>query len=356
MKKALSLMFSLLFLFTMVIAAAGCSNTPPGVDQATAIPPASGANAGSSGNAAAENKPYRLAVIIDSQQLDFFAYLIAAANKRAQELGMQLDVFDGQGDFSKASDFFDQAVALGYDCILTTGDKSFIPAVLDANAAGVPVVNFDQKLPEGEFVARVSSDNYGMGVTLGEYAVEQLTKKYGEPKGVVMSLVNPNRATQVLRNDGFKSIINQYPNITYTEVLLESHLPEPTQRQVDDVLVRVQPGEVDLMFGANSGGALGGLASVVSAGRNEIAFIGIDDEEGQLMALQDPDNPYLVTMAQNPMLIGRTCVEVAYEYLTKGTIAGDVDVACTFVTKDTVDEYIESVRTEKDGLQTYMVK
>ena len=66
----------------------------------------------------------------------------------------------------------------------------------------------------------------------------------------------------------------------------------------DDLLISKTAGTVDYIFCTNSGSSLGVLSSVLSAGRNEIGIFGIDDEDGQISALQDPSNPYLATVGR----------------------------------------------------------
>ena len=347
MKRILSSLLILLTVFSLVIGIAACGNTGP-----KDVSPKDNEDVG--GDVSTGEKQHRVAFMLRTQQLDFYSFMAAAAKKRAEELGITLDVYDAQGELTQSDADFEQVISLGYDLIITDGEESLITSILEANKAEIPVINVDMLLDEAEFIARITSDNTGMGVRLGEFAIEHLEEKFGEPKGTVYYLVSPGSPIQSVRADGFLSVMENYPNIELKELILESYLPEPTQRQVDDLLIREKKGNIDMIMGANSGGSLGALASVTSAGRNEIAVIGIDDEEGQLMALQDSANPYLATMAQSSTAIGKISVDAANDYLVNGTITGDVQVPCEFVTKDTVMDYIKATDDEKKSLESYL--
>lgn len=89
------------------------------------------------------------------------------------------------------------------------------------------------------------------------------------------------------RNEGFIEALKEYPDVTIKEETVEECTAEGGQKLTDNLLIANPEGTLDIIYGSNAGVALGALASVSSAGREDIALVGIDNEEGQLNALKD---------------------------------------------------------------------
>ncbi|MDD3655953.1 MAG: sugar ABC transporter substrate-binding protein [Atribacterota bacterium] len=93
-----------------------------------------------------------------------------------------------------------------------------IEGVKKANDAGVPVVVFDTDIEGGSVLAVVKTDPVAAGRLAGDFLVNALTSKYGEPKGkvlgVVGTLTDPN---SIGRTNGLKEKIEKYPAIEFIE-------------------------------------------------------------------------------------------------------------------------------------------
>lgn len=89
-----------------------------------------------------------------------------------------------------------------------------------ANDANIPIAVIDNKANNAEVDVAVLFDSIKSGQMAGEKAVELLTAKYGEPKGVVVNLYG-EVVSQVFkeRSQGFEAVIKQYPNIELISVL-----------------------------------------------------------------------------------------------------------------------------------------
>lgn len=93
------------------------------------------------------------------------------------------------------------------------------------------------------------------------------------------------------------------------------------------------------------------IASVSSAGREDIALVGIDNEEGQLNALKD-GRYYKATVAQDSYSIGEEAMNAALSAID-GKKTGDVVVPGILVTADNVEEYLTDDQAKKDELEEY---
>ncbi|MEA5153220.1 sugar ABC transporter substrate-binding protein [Raineyella sp.] len=89
-----------------------------------------------------------------------------------------------------------------------------------AKDAKIPVAVVDNKANNSQVDVSVLFDSKKSGQLAGEQAVEMLTKKYGQPKGVVVDLYG-EVVSQVFKDraEGFESVIKKYPDIKLISVL-----------------------------------------------------------------------------------------------------------------------------------------
>jgi len=96
-------------------------------------------------------------------------------------------------------------------------------AIETANKAKVPVISIDRQISAGELLATVQSDNAQAARLAGEKMVEMLTKRYGEPKGIVLELqAQQTSDVMIMRSASFQEAIKKYPNITLITKLFQA--------------------------------------------------------------------------------------------------------------------------------------
>lgn len=296
----------------------------------------------------------KIAFISPTNNFDYFVYIGAMARKTAEENKVQIDCWDAAYDFTKVADFVDLAVVQGYDAIVVAnGDNSAEPAIREAAAKGVPLINYDSALA-GDFYAQVMSSNKQMGKMLGDYAVQLITEAdKAETVRVIISGM-PTSPSDVDREAGIREALSVLGDKVEIETVFPSgtNNSENVQSLWDDLLISKTAGTVDYIFCTNSGTSLGVLSSVLSAGRNEIEIFGIDDEDGQISALQDPSNPYLATVGQDPFSIGKKSVECAIKAMN-GERSGVITVDAFLYTKENVSEALKEKQALKEELNAY---
>ena len=277
----------------------------------------------------AEESAKKVAYISAANQFDFFVYV------------------------SKEADLMSQAILQKYDAIIVgpVDTQALIPSIKEANDAGIPVINYDSFIEGAEVYARVGSGNKEMGKTAGEYAADMLKEKYGQVTGNVIVLSYPALETMNQRNEGFIEALKEYPDVTIKEETVEECTAEGGQKLTDNLLIANPEGTLDIIYGSNAGVALGALASVSSAGREDIALVGIDNEEGQLNALKD-GRYYKATVAQDSYSIGEEAMNAALSAI-EGKKTGDVVVPGILVTADNVEDYLTDDQAKKDELEEY---
>ena len=296
----------------------------------------------------------KIAFISASNQFDFFVYMGAKVKQICEERGIEVDMLDANTNVTTESDLMAQAVITGYDAIIMgpVDSQALVPAVEEAIEAGIPVINYDSFMEGVDVHARVGSDNQNLGRIAGDYAVEFLEEKYGEVKGNIIVLTYPALETMNSRTAGFLSAFEEYPDVTIQEEELRQCDAETGQTMTDNLLIANPSGSVDIIFGANAGVIIGANAAVEAAGRDDVALIGIDSEQGELEAIAS-GGVFKATVAQDNIAIGEASIEAAISAL-QGEKTGDVVIPGILITADNVEEYMENDAAVKEELAPYL--
>ena len=141
----------------------------------------------------------------------------------AERLGYQGEVVVAEADAAKQNDQLNNLVQNIRPAAIVVNpyDSDSVSDVLGrAQDAEIPVAVIDNKANNAEVDVSVLFDSVESGRLAGEKAVELLTAKYGEPKGVVVNLYG-EVVSQVFkdRSQGFEDVIKQHPGIELVSVL-----------------------------------------------------------------------------------------------------------------------------------------
>jgi len=157
------------------------------------------------------------ACILHPEMNAFHASISHAVTEKGGELNWWIIPYTAGVDATLQLNQMENCVALGVDAILITpvDAKSICAGVKKAEEAGIPVYGIDRSTVGCKINMTVQADNELAGRQGAQGAVEFLTQKYGEPKGIVLELQG-DMASNVaqLRNKGFSEEMAKYPNIT----------------------------------------------------------------------------------------------------------------------------------------------
>ncbi len=355
MKKISSVwktLVSTLLLVTLLVGMTACSmesSAPKAQPAENVQAPEQAADESDGGEV--ELKGKRVAFFSPANQFDFFVYIGAKVKQVAEEYGIEVDIFDASTDVTKQTDQVTQAILQKYDAIILApvDGQALESTVEEALEAGVPVINYDSRIDIDGISAHIGSSNVEMGNAAAEYTAEYLKEKNGDYKGHIVAITFPSLTTVNDRVTGFTEYLSQYPDIVVEERTVEHATAESSQQLIDNVLVATERDTLDMIYGPNAGMVLGAYASVTSAGRDDVAIVGIDNEEGQLTALQDNAN-LKATIAQDSIQIGEQAMLAAIAAM-QGEDMGDVVISSVPVTIDNVDQYLEDQLAQQAELE-----
>lgn len=141
----------------------------------------------------------------------------------AKEAGFKGEVTVAESDAAKQNDQLNNLVQNIQPAAIVVNpyDSDSVSDVLArANSADIPIAVIDNKANNADVDISVLFNSISAGEAAGEKAVELLTERYGEPKGVVVNLYG-EVVSQVFkeRAEGFENVIKKHPNIELISAL-----------------------------------------------------------------------------------------------------------------------------------------
>jgi ribose transport system substrate-binding protein len=161
--------------------------------------------------------------------------------------------------------------------IVAPNERAALTAVMGkAMQAGIPVICLERDILEPNYTTYIRMDNKAIGRLAGQFIVDQLTKKYGTPKGnVVMLRGLLGVEAEINRDGGAREILNRYPQIHVVADPVADWIQAQAKDRMTEVL-RVQP-RIDVVYGHNDPMAVGAYLAAKELGREkEMIFIGVD--------------------------------------------------------------------------------
>lgn len=279
----------------------------------------------------------KIAIVVSTLNNPWFVFLAETAQKKAQQLGYQADIFDSQNNTALESDHFENIIVAGFDAILfnSTDANGSVANVLKAKTAGIPVFCMDREINSVDAAtSQILSDSYAGAVSIGTYFTKQLHKKgtYVE----ILGIVGDNNTWA--RSKGFHSVVDQYPNLKMV-AQQSADFDRNKALEVMESILQAHP-TIDAIFCGNDGMAMGAYQALVSAGKEKnVKVFGFDGAEDVITSIGE--KKVTATGMQFPKVMAETAAIFADEYIKgKRDFPQKIPVAVELVTEKNIDHYI----------------
>lgn len=254
-----------------------------------------------------------IVVITPSLDNPFFGQQAAGVEARAAELGYETLKYSHGDDAFRQSELIDTAIARNAAAIIldNAGADASAAAVQKARLAGVPVFLIDREInTRGLAVAQVVSNNY-QGAALGAEAFVEAMGGQGE----FVELVGKESDTNAgIRSRGYHDVIAQYPELKMV-ARQSANWSQSEAFRVMQSLLQAHPGIKGVIAG-NDTMAMGALAALESAGRQDVVIVGFDGSNDVRDAILA--GKIRATVLQPAYRQAQFAVELAHRYLTTG--------------------------------------
>ncbi|HOV79290.1 MAG TPA: sugar ABC transporter substrate-binding protein [Bacillota bacterium] len=166
-----------------------------------------------------EQKQLTFGMVIKEPGAPFIQAFIKGAEGKAQELGVKVDIKDGQADSMKIMELMDNFITQKVDGFIMAGAvdlKAIVPGIKKLNEAGIPVVALDTSPEGGKVDYFISFDIEQSSKKAAEAFVQGIKDRNGGtvPRGVVIEITGSLEdmfAAACTR--GFHSVVDQYPQL-----------------------------------------------------------------------------------------------------------------------------------------------
>ena len=284
---------------------------------------------------AQEEGTEKYALMMSHMTNSFTITLSNAVKAAAEDLGVELVVFDGGQDVSKQISQVESAINQGYAGILIepASVDGIKPAVTAANKAGIPLVTINQKITDQELAkAFVGVEHVEGGEIEMKYAAEAIGGK-----GKVAFLLGPLGSDgQIGRTTGYYNVLEDYPDI---EVVYEQSANWRTDEALKLAENWLQTGvELVAIVANNDGMAMGALKAVEDAKMlDKIKIFGVDATADALAAVAE--GRLAATVSQSTEAQALAAMDALVKLVRGEEVPAEIIVGHTLITKENVADF-----------------
>jgi len=208
--------------------------------------------------------------------------------------------------------------------------NALIPVLKKAKDKNIPIITIDSGIDSDIALSFVATDN----VEAAKKGAQELAKLINNEGDVALIPFVPGAATSMMREQGFKEGIKDFPNIKLTATQY-SQSEVATGMSVTEDILTSQPG-LKGIFAANEAGAIGAAQALKSKNRaGKVKLVGFDAAENEINELRAGIIDALIV--QDPYKMGYTGVKFAVEALNGKAIPKRVDTGVYIITRENID-------------------
>jgi ribose transport system substrate-binding protein len=237
----------------------------------------------------------------------------------AEHDDVELVIKDGQQDNSKQIRDIEDAIKLDPDVLIVApNERTPLTKVMgQAVKAGIAVICLERDIVDpNNYTTYIKCDNRKIGQLAGQFIVDHLTKKNGEPKGRIVDLQGLLGVEgEENRREGAKDVYGKHPDIEVVHAAVAGWLQDKGRQRMEEALSAnpADQGGIDVVYGHNDPMAIGAYLAAKEAGRDkEMVFIGVDGLGGPAGGIQKVADGVLAVTFYYPL-----CVDKAAEITNK---------------------------------------
>ncbi|TNH06903.1 substrate-binding domain-containing protein [Testudinibacter sp. TR-2022] len=244
-----------------------------------------------------------------TQQHPFYIELADAMKLEAKEKGVNLELSIANQDLGKQLADVEDFIVKGAKAIIISpvDSQGVLPAIKKAQNAGIKVITVDVPAKGVEVTSYIGTDNYIGGVKAGELMAKELGNK-----GNIAIIDYPTVQSVVLRIDGFKKALTDYPEVKI--VAQQTGITRAEALAAAQNMLQANP-DIQGIFGFGDDAALAAAVAVKSAGlQQQVKVIGFDGMKEARDAV-DSDPVMVGVIRQYPDKMGKEAVDTAVKVL-----------------------------------------
>jgi len=271
-----------------------------------------------------------IGVSLLTQTHAFYKELERSMRAEATQRGFDLVVSACEMDPAKQAAQIEDFVAQRVDAlVLAPCDSSaIVPHLAGPEAAGIPVFTIDIAAHGGKIVSHIASDN----VAGGRLAAQTLAALLNG-QGDVIIIDHPEVASVQDRTKGFDEAIKAFPNIHVVGRPSASGQRAKAMAVTEDMLQAHK--NLAGIFAINDDSALGALAVLKAAKRDDVVIVGFDATDEARDVIKQ-GTALKADIAQHPTEIGKAAIEAVAQHFKGQPVTPVVAVPVSVVDAKTL--------------------
>lgn len=332
MKKVFALALALVMALSLAACGSGSgSNSTPAA--------ASGAAPAASSGAASGSEPVK-AVFCSAMNNESQAFALKMFQKYMADYNMQVDVLDDQGDAAKQAENVVQAVSQGYQWIIVnpTDAAGIVTSLKQAKEANPNVIlsTFSADVPDDAEQYRdffVGINDTDAGVAAANAFIEKF------PDGCKMVEVGGQAGhnAQILRHDGFMSVMKDHPEFEILSVQNTEHWATDEAQSIMEDFVTKYGTDIEAVFCHWDNGATGCISAMEAAGMKDVMLVGVDGCKAGFD--QVADGTQYATIMNNFESDCTLSMELCQKVMAGETVDSDNYIQMDIVTLDNINDF-----------------
>lgn len=281
-----------------------------------------------------DKKEINIGVSFQGLSDEYIVRLSDAFQQKADEMGVKVQVADGQMNAEKQVGQVENFIAQKVDAIVLNpiSADGCAPAVTAAKEAGIPIITLISTTSnQADASTYVGSDAVESGEIQAQMVVEDLNKK----GNIVVMFGQMGHDAQIGRYEGLKNTIEE----TDIEIIAEQTANWSREEGMKLMENWLSSGkEIDAVVAQNDAMALGAVMAIEEKGlSDQIKVYGIDAQGEALEAVEK--GTMAGTVFQNAEVQGSECVDVAVKAANGETLESNYYIPYEGVRVEDVDKY-----------------
>lgn len=267
----------------------------------------------------------------------FVAAIANAAEAEAEELGVELLMYDAGGDVEKQISDCETLIASGVDALVVIPQsvEGSAPVVSMANDAGIPIIIDNGDIADTNYTAFVGCTDQESGELLGTWFIEESGLAEGDKIAIIEGPMG--QSGQVGRMAGFEEVgLLEHFEVVATQT---ANWKRDEAMALAEDWITTYGDELKAIVCENDDMAMGALSAAQAAGRDDIIIGGVDGLEDAVQAIKE--GTYGVSILQDSSGQGRTGVDVAVAAAKGEEFEKDTRIPFRTISADNVDAYLE---------------
>ena len=288
-------------------------------------------------SALSRNTTGRIGAVLPTFDHPFFLAQKRGLEEKAKELGLELDIRDGQDDDVKQISQFETLISRGCSVLVLCprDEDALVPAVEAANRAKIPVIALNRRISGGDVLCYVGADDAEGGVLQGEALVKAMGPKGGK---IIYLEGTEGSSPQRKRSEGLQAVLQQHPEITIAARRFAGFQEDQAKGVMTDLVRQFSAGEIRAVVAQSDEMALPAAEVTQSeVGWKEVLVFGFDGSQRAFEAIRG--GRLTATILQDPREQGKKAIETVALYLRGHKPDTEVLTPLRLITKENVDRF-----------------